>query len=121
MKKRWYKRYAIPEKWRPYLLNRYVLTFFGFLFWLTFFDQHDFILQHNYRSKLNALRKERDYYVDEIEKNKNTMTELFTNNKNLEKFAREKYYMKKSNEDVFVFVDENNKPIPLTGDLLAGK
>ena len=46
------------------------------------------------------------------------MEELFTNNKNLEKFAREKYYMKRDLEDVFVFVDENNK---LLSEMPTGK
>ncbi len=86
-----------------------MFTLLGFLVWLTFFDHHDFILQHSYRSKLNDLKKECKYYIHEIEKNKAEITELFTNNKNLERFAREKYFMKRDNEDVFVFVDENNK------------
>jgi len=109
MRRRWYKRYSIPEKYRPYIFNKYVLTTLGFLVWLTFFDQHDFILQHSYKKKLNGLKKESRYYSDQIEKNKKTMEELFTNNKNLERFAREKYYMKRDNEDIFVFVDENNQ------------
>ena len=86
-----------------------MFTFLGFLVWLTFFDKHDFILQHTYRSKLSELKHERDYFIEQIEKNKAEMNELFTDNKNLEKFAREKYYMKRDNEDVFVFVDENNR------------
>ena len=86
-----------------------MFTFLGFLAWLTFFDKHDFILQHSYKTKLNDLKREREYYVTQIEKNKAEMKELFTNDKNLEKFAREKYYMKRDNEDVFVFVDKNNK------------
>lgn len=94
---------------KPFVYNRYMFTFLGFLVWLTFFDKHDFILQHSYRNKLNDLKNERDYYIEQIEKNKAEMEELFTSNRNLEKFAREKYYMKRDQEDVFVFVDENNK------------
>ena len=95
-----------------------MFTFIGFLIWLTFFDKHDFILQYSYRHKLNELKHERDYFSEQIEKNKAEMNELFTNNKNLEKFAREKYYMKRDNEDVFVLVDENNK---LLSESSAGK
>jgi len=97
------------SKWKPYVNNRYTLTFVGFLVWMTFFDRNDFILQHSYRQKLKALRTERDYFEKEIEKNKTTITELFTNSKNLERYARERYFMKKDNEDVFVFVDQDNK------------
>jgi len=108
-KKNIFQQAWIPEVLKPYLYNRYMFTFLGFLVWLTFFDKHDFILQHSYTNKLNDLKHERDYYTEQIEKNKAEMQELFTNNRNLEKFAREKYYMKRDNEDVFVFVDENNK------------
>lgn len=108
-KKNIFQRAWIPEALKPYIYNRYMFTFLGFLAWLTFFDKHDFILQSSYRKKLNDLRHEREYYVTQIEKNKTEMRELFTNNKNLEKFAREKYYMKRDNEDIFVFVDKNNK------------
>ncbi len=115
MKRRWYKRYVIPAKYRPYIFNKYVFTTLGFLVWITFFDQHDLLLQRNYRQKINALKKERQYYIDEIGKNKAMMEELFTNKNNLERFAREKYYMKRDNEDVFVFVDENNKLLSESG------
>ena len=117
-KKNIFQKKWIPDALKPYLYNKYTLTFLGFLVWLTFFDKHDFILQNNYRNKLSELKHERDYFTEQIEKNKVEMRELFTNNKNLEKFAREKYYMKRDNEDVFVFVDENNK---LLSESTAGK
>jgi cell division protein FtsB len=113
MSKKKSKGFSIPEQYKPYIFNRYALTIIGFLVWMTFFDQNDFIIQHNYRQKLNALNKEKQYYTDEIQKNKANMENLFTNNRNLEKFAREQYYMKRPNEDVFVFVDEHNRPITL--------
>lgn len=117
-KKSIFRRAWIPESLKPYVYNRYTFTFIGFLVWLTFFDKHDFILQHTYRSKLNDLKQEREYYIGQIEKNKAEMKELFTNNKNLEKFSREKYYMKRDNEDVFVFVDPSNR---LLSESVTGK
>ena len=114
-KKKFLDRFYLPEKYRPYLHNRYTLTFLGFLVWLTFFDKHDFILQYTYRKKLEVLKKEREYYISQIDKNKEEMKELFTNQKNLEKFAREKYYMKRDNEDVFVFVTEDEKKAEVSG------
>jgi len=82
------------------------MTAFSFLIWLSFFDRNDFITQHTYRSKLHELEKERDYYVKEIVKNKLEVSAILTNPKDLERFAREKYHMKRDNEDVFVFVQE---------------
>ena len=57
--------------------------------------------------KITQLKTERQYYINEIAKNKMDMQELKTNPKNLEKFAREKYLMKKDNEDIFVIVNSN--------------
>ena len=105
-RKSFLSRLSIPEEYRPYIINKYVFTLTGFLVWLTFFDKHDFILQHSYRKTLESLEKEKEYYSREIDKNTKEMTELFTNQKNLEKFARERYYMKRDNEDVFVFVEK---------------
>jgi cell division protein FtsB len=91
-----------------FLKNKYLLTTIGFLVWISFFDNNDFFSQLEYRNKLHALELDRKYYQEEIKKNHKDMIELMTNPKNLEKFAREKYLMKKDNEDVFVIVDEKN-------------
>lgn len=91
------------------LKNKYFITAMSFLLWLSFFDRNDFITQYTYRSKLSALEKERDYYVSENVKNKNDVSDLLTNQKSLERYAREKYRMKRDNEDVFVLVYERQE------------
>jgi cell division protein FtsB len=72
--------------------------------WLLFFDKNDIFTQSELINKLNKLKDERSYYLEEIEKGKREITELKTNKESLERFAREKYLMKKDNEDVFVIV-----------------
>lgn len=72
--------------------------------WLLFFDKNDAFSQWDLIQKCRKLEKERAYYISEIESNRNQLQELQTNPKSLETFAREKYLMKKDNEDVFVFV-----------------
>ncbi|MFO0355690.1 MAG: FtsB family cell division protein [Sphingobacteriaceae bacterium] len=84
--------------------NKYFLTIVALIVWLLFFDKNDFFTQRETVSKLNKLKKDQTYYITEIEKNKRELQELKTNKESLEKFAREKYLMKKDNEDVFVFV-----------------
>jgi cell division protein FtsB len=84
--------------------NRYVITFLGFIVWLSFFDRNDFITTSSYRSQLNKLKTEKAFYEKEIERNKEHLLELRTNRENLEKFAREKYFMKRDNEEVFVIL-----------------
>ena len=86
--------------------NKYLITSLALVVWLLFFDKNDILSQIDRTKELRALEEERNYYQAEIKKNKEDMKELQTNPKNLEKFAREKYLMKKPNEDVFVIVEE---------------
>jgi cell division protein FtsB len=88
------------------LKNRYTLTFLAFVVWVSFFDKNDLLSQMELRTEVKKLESEKKYFVTEISKNKTDMKELITNPRNLEKFAREKYLMKRDNEDVFVLVDE---------------
>ena len=79
------------------------------IIWVAFFDKDDMMSQYQLRQKLGQLRTERNYYLDEISKNKNDMNELRTNPANLEKFSREKYLMKKDNEEIFLIVNDTIK------------
>ena len=84
--------------------NKYFLTSIAIIAWLLFFDKNDVFTQWDLIQKCKKLEKERDYYIAEIKNNKTWLNELQTNKKSLETFAREKYLMKRDNEDVFVFV-----------------
>lgn len=89
--------------------NRYVITILAFLLWMTVFDENNFIAQYKTRQKLKDLEKDKNYYITEIENSKENLNELMSSMDNLEKFAREKYLMKKDNEDIFVFVEEEKE------------
>lgn len=86
------------------LRNKYFLTLTGLLVWLLFFDKNDVFTQYELIQKCHKLEKEKNYFITEIESNKQNLNELRTNKKSLEQFSREKYLMKKENEDVYVFV-----------------
>ncbi len=90
----------------PYIKNKYSLTLIAFAIWISFFDKNDLVSQMDLRKEVKKLETERLYFVTEINKNKVDLKELKTNPKNLEKFAREKYLMKKDNEDVFVLIEK---------------
>lgn len=77
-----------------------------FFVWMMFFDTNDFINQFRMSSKLDDLRSEKAYYEEKIVEVKEEKQELFSNTRQLEKFAREKYLMKKANEDVFILEKE---------------
>lgn len=89
-----------------FLKNKYAITTLGFLTWVAFFDENKMITQFQYRSELSKLEEEKQFYLEEIRKINEDMQELQSNPKSLEKFAREKYLMKKENEEVFVIVEE---------------
>lgn len=86
------------------LKNKYFLTVIAIITWLLFFDKNDVVTQWDLIQKCRKLEKERDYYISEIENNKAQLNDLQTNMESLETLAREKYLMKKDNEDVYVFV-----------------
>jgi cell division protein FtsB len=88
------------------LKNKYLLVIIALFFWLLYFDKNDVFTQFDLIKKCNKLNSEKDYYILEIEKNKQEIIELQNNKESLETFAREKYLMKRDNEDVFVFVQK---------------
>lgn len=79
-----------------------------FIVWLIFFDRHNLITQIKLKKELTALEKEKQYYEDMAIAVEAEAHGLFTNAEKLEKFAREEYFMKKDNEEVFVIVEEDN-------------
>lgn len=89
--------------------NKYFLAVIAFVVWMLFFDRNDFLAQYEYKSQVHDLQEEKDFYTKEIEKVKKDLYELNTNLNTAEKFAREKYFMKKDNEDVFVIIREVKK------------
>jgi cell division protein DivIC len=83
-----------------------MLTLSGFIIWLVFFDHNDIFLQMSRSSELRELRKSKDYYAQQIRIVKKDLSELQNNPASIEKAAREKYLMKKDNEDLYVFEEK---------------
>lgn len=85
--------------------NKFFLVSVAFLVWMLFFDKNDVNSQLEYRSQVKKLEAQKDFYTKEISKAENDLQELTTNPEKLEKFARERYFMKKDNEDVYVVIE----------------
>lgn len=77
-----------------------------FLFWMLFIDSNDFLSQYKLTSQLKNFQQEKAYYTNKIEEVKREREELMSNKALLEKFAREKYLMKKKSEDIYVIVEK---------------
>ena len=86
--------------------NKFFIITIAFIVWMLFFDKNDLVSQYEYHQQVNNLKQERDFYKSETEKVSKDLDELTSDPEKLEKFAREKYLMKKENEDVFVIVKE---------------
>lgn len=90
----------------PLFKNRFVLVGLVFLVWMVFFDSNDLISQYKYKRKLRQLEENKNFYLEQIELVKQDKEELFTNLEKLEKFAREKYKMKRDDEDLYIVLRE---------------
>ena len=87
-----------------FLRSFYFYVGMGFLVWMFVFDANDFVRQYDMYAKLLELEGERKYYLDNIDIVKKERAELLSSPELLEKFAREKYIMKRPSEDVFILV-----------------
>lgn len=92
----------------PYWLkNKYFLAVMVFLAWITFFDNnHSLIMVVQNSFKLKERRAEKERYLLEIKETNKALDHLSSDPKMLEKFAREKYKLKRENEDVFLIIKE---------------
>lgn len=93
------------SKLPTFLRNFYVVTFLVFLVWMLFLDSNDLVSQYKLSSKLDNLETEKAYYLEKIGKVKKDREELLSNKELLEKFAREKYLMRRKTEDLFVIIE----------------
>ena len=87
--------------------NMYILALIGFAIWMLFFDAHSWLLHHDLNEDIESLENEKTYYKNEMEKDQEAIKELSTE-KGLEKMARETYYMKKPNEDIYIIEYEDS-------------
>ncbi len=86
--------------------NFYFLTGLFFIIWMLFIDSNNIISQFRQRRKISELTKQEKFYRDQIVIVEEDRRELLTNDKLLEKFAREKYFMKKNTEDLYILSEE---------------
>lgn len=91
------------------LRNKYLLATTAFLLWIIFFDKNDFFTQHERRQELSELRQSKLYYTQQIAEIKQFSNDLSTNPAAIEKFAREKYKMKRDSEDLYIVRIIQNK------------
>ena len=94
------------KKLPPAFRNFYVVTGLLFFIWLLLLDSNDLISRFKLTAKVNSLENEKEFYLEKISEVEKDRKELLTNKELLEKFAREKYLMKKEKEDIFIVQED---------------
>ncbi len=78
-----------------FLRNKFLIATVAFCVWLLFFDKNDLLLQRQRSNELKDLQESKVYFKEQIEKERKFSEDLKTSPATIEKFAREKYLMKK--------------------------
>jgi cell division protein FtsB len=97
-------RFKFIDKVPTFLRNKYLLTLIIFVVWILLLDSNNLISRYKEMKNLRKLKSEKEYYVKRIEEDKEKLYELKTDDRNLEKFAREQYRMKKPDEDLYIIL-----------------
>jgi cell division protein FtsB len=82
--------------------NKYFLATVAFMLLLVLNERNSILDQYRYQVELNETRAKHDFYLKEIERLKKEKFELLGDPSKVEKFAREKYFMKRDDETVFI-------------------
>ena len=96
-KKRWFKVFT----------NMYILVLSVFVIWMVFFDTNSLLIHLELRKEIKKLEKQQEFLKNEISKDKKVLEKL-SDPEELEKFAREQYYLKKKDEEIYLIEYEDS-------------
>ena len=83
------------------ITNVFVVILIPFIIWMLFFDENSYLVHRKFNKEIKDLESTISFYKTKIEKDKETIKKL-EDSLELERFAREKYLMKKENEDIYI-------------------
>ena len=89
------------KPWFKFLSNKYVWVLLFFSAWMIFLDNYSYFDHRFLDNQVTELEDNKEYYMEEIKKDEEQIKQL-KNPEQIEKYAREKYYMKKENEDIYI-------------------
>ncbi len=95
------------KSWFKFLSNKYVWVLLFFATWMIFLDNYSYFDHRFLDNQINELLDNKKYYQEEINKDKQNIKQL-KNPEQIEKYAREKYYMKKDSEDIYIIEYEGD-------------
>lgn len=92
-----------------WIRNKYFISFAAFCVVVLFLDKNDFFTQLDRRKELKELQQNKQYYTTQITAERKELEALKNNPATLEKYAREKYLMKRDNEELFLVSEKSDK------------
>ncbi|SMC84673.1 FtsB family cell division protein [Cellulophaga tyrosinoxydans] len=95
------------KKWFKVASNMYVMVLTVFVIWMLFFDTNSLLIHWELKKEINNLEKTREYLKEEIAKDK-VIIEKLSDKEELKKFAREQYYLKRQNEEIYLIEYEDS-------------
>ena len=95
------------KRWFSILTNIYILILTVFVVWMIFFDTNSLLIHMELKKEINKLEKQKEFLQEEIEKDKEVIDRL-SDPEELEKFAREQYYLKKKDEEIYIIEYEDS-------------
>ena len=99
---------SLYEKIPSYLRNKYAIIISLFIIWIIFFDNYNLIRQSKIKKEIKQLEENKSFYTKEIKKDSTEYHDLLNSDEKKEKFAREKFLMRKENEDVYIIRKKND-------------
>ena len=84
------------------LKNKYLITLLAFSFWIFFIDDYNLTKQYKLYKSIDQLENQKEYYLSEIKKDSTQFYRIKHTKEEQEKFAREKFLMKKEEEDIYI-------------------
>ena len=95
------------KPWFKFLSNKYVWVLLFFSTWMIFLDNYSYFDHRVLDKQIDELEDNKKYYQEEINKDLENIKKL-KNPQQIEKYAREKYYMKKDSEDIYIIEFEGD-------------
>lgn len=106
--KKWYQNLISNYPFLKFLGSKYTLVTSFFIVWMLFLDNYSYLDHRILNTEINELEDNKKYYQEEIAKDKQSIKNL-NNPGQTERYAREKYFMKKDSEDIYIIDIEEDR------------
>jgi cell division protein DivIC len=106
--KNWFQNLISDFPFLKFLGSKYTLVSLFFIVWMLFLDNYSYMDSRVLDKEINELEDNKKYYQEEIAKDEQSIKNL-NNPGQTERYAREKYYMKKDSEDIYIIEIEEDR------------